>query len=96
MLWYIWNLIIRKTTQSLNWPTFETTLCQAVRAVGTSARTQWKERHPCVVENCGELQPGSDWGLAENDGTPDKYPPFPEDWELSTKLKVRHSCFTVF
>nr|CAD7430576.1 unnamed protein product [Timema monikensis] len=43
---------------------------------------------PCVVENCGELQPGSDWGLAENDGTPDKYPPFPEDWELSTKLKV--------
>nr|CAD7590541.1 unnamed protein product [Timema genevievae] len=54
---------------------------------------------PCVVEDCGELQPDSDWGLAENDGTPDKYPPFPEDWELSTEIKVRHSLlrwFTVF
>ncbi|XP_063236523.1 peptidyl-prolyl cis-trans isomerase D-like isoform X4 [Bacillus rossius redtenbacheri] len=34
----------------------------------------------CVVEDCGQLAPGQDWGVAESDGTADVYPPFPEDW----------------
>lgn len=36
----------------------------------------------CVVENSGEILPGQDFGLCENDGTEDRFPPFPDDSEL--------------
>ncbi|KAJ9589004.1 hypothetical protein L9F63_017699, partial [Diploptera punctata] len=31
-----------------------------------------------------ELKPDEDWGIAESDGTIDKYPPYPEDLDLSS------------
>lgn len=34
-----------------------------------------------MIENCGELKPGDPWNVHENDGTEDKYPPWPDDWE---------------
>ncbi|VEN63365.1 unnamed protein product [Callosobruchus maculatus] len=34
------------------------------------------------VENCGEFKPGEPWNIEENDGTDDKYPPWPNDWEI--------------
>ncbi|XP_049835800.1 peptidyl-prolyl cis-trans isomerase D-like isoform X1 [Schistocerca gregaria] len=39
----------------------------------------------CVVSGCGELCYGEDWGINENDGTEDIYPPYPEDWQFPTK-----------
>ncbi|XP_064482272.1 peptidyl-prolyl cis-trans isomerase D-like [Ornithodoros turicata] len=36
----------------------------------------------CVIENCGEILPGQDFGLCENDGTDDVFPPFPDDSDL--------------
>ncbi|XP_066999410.2 peptidyl-prolyl cis-trans isomerase D isoform X2 [Anabrus simplex] len=36
----------------------------------------------CEIEDCGELLPGDEWGLEENDETLDKYTPFPEDWNI--------------
>lgn len=47
------------------------------------------------IANCGELKDIDDWGYCDNDGSPDKLPPFPADWErsesqfsLKEKLKV--------
>lgn len=37
-----------------------------------------------VIENCGELKEGDNWGYYDNDPPNDTYPPFPQDWE---KLK---------
>ncbi|XP_055928639.1 peptidyl-prolyl cis-trans isomerase D-like [Argiope bruennichi] len=34
---------------------------------------------PCIIENCGEIEPGEDFGLNECDGTEDTYAPFPDD-----------------
>ncbi|XP_067898053.1 peptidyl-prolyl cis-trans isomerase D [Heterodontus francisci] len=33
----------------------------------------------CLIENCGEITEGDDWGLAPADGSGDAYPDFPED-----------------
>ena len=38
-----------------------------------------------LISNCGELKDGEDWGYCDNDGTVDKLPPFPTDWELFEK-----------
>ncbi|GBN90778.1 Peptidyl-prolyl cis-trans isomerase D [Araneus ventricosus] len=40
---------------------------------------------PCIIENCGEIEPGEDFGLNESDGTEDTYAPFPDDCELDFK-----------
>ncbi|XP_076368141.1 peptidyl-prolyl cis-trans isomerase D-like isoform X2 [Tachypleus tridentatus] len=36
----------------------------------------------CIIYNCGEIQPGEDFGLGEKDGTEDVFPMFPEDSEI--------------
>lgn len=35
---------------------------------------------PIVVVNCGQIAPGQDWSINDNDETSDKLPPFPKDW----------------
>ncbi|XP_008483447.1 peptidyl-prolyl cis-trans isomerase D [Diaphorina citri] len=35
----------------------------------------------CTITNSGQLSLNEDWGVAENDGSQDVYPPFPEDWK---------------
>ncbi|XP_011684552.1 PREDICTED: peptidyl-prolyl cis-trans isomerase D isoform X2 [Wasmannia auropunctata] len=43
------------------------------------------------ITNCGELKKGEDWGLEENDGTEDVFPPWPEDWNYSKLVsKLTH------
>ena len=36
----------------------------------------------CSIADCGELEPGQDFGLTEKDGTADTFPSFPEDSDL--------------
>lgn len=36
----------------------------------------------CVIENCGQFEPGQDFGVIEFDSTEDVYPSFPEDSDL--------------
>lgn len=36
----------------------------------------------CVIENCGEIPPGGDFGICEQDNTEDVFPPFPDDSDL--------------
>jgi hypothetical protein len=45
----------------------------------------------CWIENCGELKSDKDWGIAESDGTADKYPPYPADWDISCQ-DVKVNC----
>ncbi|XP_076282843.1 cyclophilin 40 isoform X2 [Lasioglossum baleicum] len=33
------------------------------------------------ISDCGEIKPGQNWGLEENDGTEDVFCPWPEDWD---------------
>ncbi|XP_031839608.1 cyclophilin 40 isoform X1 [Nomia melanderi] len=39
------------------------------------------------ITDCGEIKPGEDWGLNENDGTEDIFPAWPEDWDYATDTK---------
>lgn len=42
-----------------------------------------------MITNCGELKPGDNWNIEENDGTLDVYPPYPDDWDTDfNELKV--------
>lgn len=34
-----------------------------------------------IIANCGEFKPGEPWNINEDDGTEDKYPPWPDDWQ---------------
>lgn len=50
---------------------------------------------PILIIDCGELKTGENWGYCDDDGTADKLPPFPADWEkfdnefnLSEKLEI--------
>ncbi|KAL3211954.1 hypothetical protein MRX96_008212 [Rhipicephalus microplus] len=36
----------------------------------------------CIIENCGEIPPGGDFGICEQDNTEDVFPPFPDDSDL--------------
>lgn len=36
---------------------------------------------PIVIADCGQYKEGQDWAYCDDDGTPDKLPPFPADWE---------------
>ncbi|GAB0097449.1 peptidyl-prolyl cis-trans isomerase D [Sergentomyia squamirostris] len=36
-----------------------------------------------VIEDCGEIPEGTNWGFCDNDGTDDCLPPFPLDWDDS-------------
>ncbi|XP_076376321.1 cyclophilin 40 [Megalopta genalis] len=40
----------------------------------------------CIID-CGEIKPGQDWGLEENDGTEDVFSPWPDDWDYAIKSK---------
>uniref|UniRef100_A0A182N574 PPIase cyclophilin-type domain-containing protein n=1 Tax=Anopheles dirus TaxID=7168 RepID=A0A182N574_9DIPT len=35
---------------------------------------------PIVIEDCGQLAPGEDWHVDDDDDETDRLPPFPEDW----------------
>lgn len=35
-----------------------------------------------MIDNCGEIEVGKDWGFHDNDCTSDKLPLYPADWEL--------------
>jgi len=41
-----------------------------------------------TISDCGEILPGEDTGVNENDGTPDKYPHHPEDLDLDWYLQT--------
>ncbi|XP_057330366.1 peptidyl-prolyl cis-trans isomerase D [Microplitis mediator] len=46
------------------------------------------------IIDCGEIKQGENWGIEENDGTLDIFPPFPEDWDYVLKtdpLNVDHN-----
>nr|CAH7753098.1 unnamed protein product [Callosobruchus chinensis] len=43
------------------------------------------------IENCGEFKPGEPWNIEENDGTDDKYPPWPNDWEIEVNKIITKS-----
>ncbi|XP_076641497.1 cyclophilin 40 [Halictus rubicundus] len=43
------------------------------------------------ITDCGEIKPGQDWGLEENDGTEDVFCPWPEDWDDITDTKKTDS-----
>ena len=34
-----------------------------------------------TIQNCGEIRPGDDWGICDDDRSGEKLPPFPEDWD---------------
>lgn len=38
---------------------------------------------PITIIDCGELKPDQPWNICENDGTEDKYPPWPNDWHAA-------------
>ncbi|XP_073844251.1 peptidyl-prolyl cis-trans isomerase D-like [Musca autumnalis] len=38
-----------------------------------------------VIADCGEIKPGQDWGINDNDETNESLPPFPQDWEHKFK-----------
>ena len=40
----------------------------------------------CSIADCGELEPGQDFGLTEKDGTADTFPSFPEDSDLDLSV----------
>lgn len=33
-----------------------------------------------TIRDCGEIAPGEEWNICDNDKSDDKLPPFPEDW----------------
>ncbi|XP_076235927.1 cyclophilin 40 [Calliopsis andreniformis] len=39
------------------------------------------------IVDCGELKPGEDWGLEENDNTEDVFTPWPEDWNYTKNIE---------
>ncbi|XP_071643234.1 peptidyl-prolyl cis-trans isomerase D isoform X2 [Temnothorax longispinosus] len=44
-----------------------------------------------VISNCGELRNDESWGLEENDGSEDVFPPYPEDWDFpSHAFRLTH------
>uniref|UniRef100_A0A182Q0W1 PPIase cyclophilin-type domain-containing protein n=1 Tax=Anopheles farauti TaxID=69004 RepID=A0A182Q0W1_9DIPT len=36
---------------------------------------------PIVIEDCGQIAPGEDWRVNDDDDETDRLPPFPEDWD---------------
>lgn len=42
-----------------------------------------KPNELCIIENCGEYQPGENFDICEKDETEDVYPPFPDDADLN-------------
>lgn len=50
---------------------------------------------PCLITNCGQLQPGQEFGLFQPDESEDVYPPFPEDSDLDF-LNVSSFNFLLF
>ncbi|XP_067645058.1 peptidyl-prolyl cis-trans isomerase D isoform X2 [Eurosta solidaginis] len=43
-----------------------------------------------VITDCGEIQPGEDWGYHDNDETNDKLPPYPRDWDKKFDVFTAH------
>lgn len=47
------------------------------------------------VAGCGEIAKGEDWQYCDCDGTADKLPPFPADWDLrNVERTVSHSLLS--
>lgn len=42
-----------------------------------------------TIFDCGELEPDQPWNICENDGTEDKYPPWPDDWQTENIENVK-------
>lgn len=40
-----------------------------------------KTTRAITIFDCGEIKPGESWGYCDDDGTDDKLPPFPADWD---------------
>lgn len=40
---------------------------------------------PITITDCGQFKEGEDWAYCDDDGTPDRLPPFPADWERFTE-----------
>lgn len=38
-----------------------------------------------TIQNCGEIRPGDDWGICDDDRSGETLPPFPEDWDEKSK-----------
>ncbi|XP_055547621.1 peptidyl-prolyl cis-trans isomerase D [Wyeomyia smithii] len=56
---------------------------RGIGVIGEMERCTTEEGHPTediVIVNCGQIAPGADWGLNDDDETEDKLPPFPKDW----------------
>lgn len=49
----------------------------------------------CVIEKCGILDRGKLWGINEDDGTADVYPPWPDDWEVTCKEKLQEAIINI-
>ncbi|XP_077984970.1 peptidyl-prolyl cis-trans isomerase D-like isoform X2 [Glandiceps talaboti] len=56
-----------------------------LRKLETTETTKDKPDKLCVIDKCGELQPGEDDGFQVDDGTGDIYPDFPEDGDIDIK-----------
>ncbi|XP_055595292.1 peptidyl-prolyl cis-trans isomerase D-like [Uranotaenia lowii] len=57
---------------------------RGIGVIGEMERFASEEGEPTreiVIADCGQLMPGQDWGLNDNDGTGDCLPLFPKDWE---------------
>ncbi|XP_013403634.1 peptidyl-prolyl cis-trans isomerase D [Lingula anatina] len=60
-----------------------------VRALENTEVKESKPVKPCVIVDCGELQPGEPDGFAVNDGTEDCYANYPEDSDLDFHQKEK-------
>uniref|UniRef100_A0A182PNB3 peptidylprolyl isomerase n=1 Tax=Anopheles epiroticus TaxID=199890 RepID=A0A182PNB3_9DIPT len=36
---------------------------------------------PIIIEDCGQIAPGDDWRVNDDDDEADRLPPFPDDWD---------------
>lgn len=44
------------------------------------ATDEGQPKKPIIIEDCGEIPPGEDWGYCDNDVTDDILPLYPHDW----------------
>ncbi|XP_053697890.1 peptidyl-prolyl cis-trans isomerase D [Sabethes cyaneus] len=61
---------------------------RGIGVIGEMERCTTDEGQPTddiVIVNCGQIAPGADWGLNDEDETEDKLPPFPKDWNQFEK-----------
>jgi peptidyl-prolyl isomerase D len=66
-----------------------------VNEMETFATDEGKTTKNIEIADCGEILENTDWQYCDDDGTPDKLPPFPSDWDdlkvdrtLKEKLQI--------